>query len=130
MKPRLPKFNYPLIAGWLFILSIPAIPIAWLFFNSTVLLWSLVFFSVMTIYHVLESFYAEYKIRREAILKFEELQSATQEELSRLLKSDNARLRTEMQFLRKQLREMYHAPMFKTARLQELISRINTALND
>lgn len=50
--------------GWLFILSIPAIPVSWLFFQPNVLLWAIVFFAGMTAYQVGEVFYDEHKTRQ------------------------------------------------------------------
>lgn len=124
MKITLPKLNYAHIMGWLFMLSIPAIPIAWLFFSHTALLWAIVFFALMTAYQVLEFFYDEHRERRKAKLEALQIESVSQ------IRSDNTRLRRELDFLRKQLHELHSAPLFKTARFKELISRIDIALND
>lgn len=61
MKLRFPKLNIPRIMGWLFILSIPAIPVSWLFFSPPVLIRSIMFFACMVVYQVCEVLYNDHK---------------------------------------------------------------------
>lgn len=59
-----PKLNYRLIMGWLFLLSLAAVPASWFFFNVQALLWSIAFFAAMFAYQVIETLYDERKTKK------------------------------------------------------------------
>lgn len=67
------KFNYKFIMGWLFIISFMMVPLCWLLSsNMYVLLASICFFGLMLSYQCIETFYDDYKIKKN-IREFEEL---------------------------------------------------------
>lgn len=67
------RINYKFIMGWLFIISFMMVPLCWLLSsNMYVLLASICFFGLMLFYQCIETFYEDYKIKKN-IREFEEL---------------------------------------------------------
>lgn len=70
MKPQSKPFRSPFLRftmGWMFIVSIPAIPLCWAKLGNEMLLSAIIFFFLMLAYQVGEYFYDEYHYRHRKL---------------------------------------------------------------